>query len=65
MTPPIVLLALGSWEQHGAHLPFDTDTVIIEAVVDAAIRSVDPENTQFSVVPTVGVISPSKYSQSK
>lgn len=61
MTAPIVLLALGSWEQHGAHLPFDTDTVIIEAVVDAAIRSVDPENTQFSVVPTIGVTASDEH----
>ena len=61
MTPPIVLLALGSCEQHGAHLPFDTDTVIIESVVDAAIRSVDPENTQFSVVPTIGVTASDEH----
>ena len=61
MTPPIVLLALGSWEQHGAHLPFDTDTVIIESVVDAAIRSVDPESTQFSVVPTIGVTASDEH----
>ena len=61
MTPPIVLLALGSWEQHGAHLPFDTDTVIIESVVDAAIRSVDPENTQYSVVPTIGVTASDEH----
>ena len=61
MTPPIVLLALGSWEQHGAHLPFDTDTVIIESVIDAAIRSVDPENTQFSVVPTIGVTASDEH----
>ena len=61
MTPPIVLLALGSWEQHGAHLPFDTDTVIIESVVDAAIRSVDPENTQFSVEPTIGVTASDEH----
>jgi len=61
MTPPIVLLALGSWEQHGAHLPFDTDTVIIESVVDAAIRSVDPNNTQFSVVPTIGVTASDEH----
>jgi creatinine amidohydrolase len=61
MPAPIVLLALGSWEQHGAHLPFDTDTVIIEAVVDAAIRTVDPENTQFSVVPTIGVTASDEH----
>jgi creatinine amidohydrolase len=61
MTPPIVLLALGSWEQHGAHLPFDTDTVIIEAVVDAAIRTVDPENTSFSVAPTIGITASDEH----
>jgi mycofactocin system creatininase family protein len=61
MTSPIVLLALGSWEQHGAHLPFDTDTVIIEAVVDAAIRTVDPENTSFSVAPTIGITASDEH----
>jgi mycofactocin precursor peptide peptidase len=61
MTAPIVLLALGSWEQHGAHLPFDTDTVIIEAVVDVAMRSVDPNNSQFSVVPTIGVTASDEH----
>jgi creatinine amidohydrolase len=61
MTSPIVLLALGSWEQHGAHLPFDTDTVIIEAVVDAAIRTVDPENSHFFIVPTIGVTASDEH----
>ena len=61
MPAPIVLLALGSWEQHGAHLPFDTDTVIIEAVVDAAIRTVDPENTSFSVAPTIGITASDEH----
>ncbi len=55
MTSPIVLLALGSWEQHGAHLPFDTDTVIIKAVLDTAVRTVDPENTHFAIVPTIAI----------
>jgi creatinine amidohydrolase len=35
--------------------------VIIESVVDAAIRSVDPENTQFSVVPTIGVTASDEH----
>jgi creatinine amidohydrolase len=35
--------------------------VIIEAVVDAAIRTVDPENTQFSVVPTIGVTASDEH----
>ena len=55
MTSPIVLLALGSWEQHGTHLPCDTDTVIIEAVLDTAVRTVDPENNHFAIVPTIAI----------
>ena len=35
-TRPIVVVPLGSWEQHGAHLPPDTDSVIIAAVVERA-----------------------------
>jgi creatinine amidohydrolase len=30
-------------------------------VVDAAIRTVDPENTQFSVVPTIGVTASDEH----
>lgn len=33
---PIVLVPLGSTEQHGPHLPFATDAVIATAVADAA-----------------------------
>jgi mycofactocin system creatininase family protein len=32
---PLVLIPTGSTEQHGPHLPFDTDTVIAEAVTRA------------------------------
>jgi len=31
---PLVLVPVGSTEQHGPHLPFDTDTVIAAAVAD-------------------------------
>jgi creatinine amidohydrolase len=31
-----VILPLGSLEQHGPHLPFDTDTVCVQAVADQA-----------------------------
>jgi creatinine amidohydrolase len=34
----VLLVPLGSLEQHGPHLPFDTDTAIITAVVAAAAR---------------------------
>lgn len=33
---PIVLVPLGSTEQHGPHLPFTTDTIIAESVARAA-----------------------------
>lgn len=33
---PIVLVPLGSTEQHGPHLPFTTDTLIADAVAHAA-----------------------------
>ncbi|MEI8399069.1 MAG: creatininase family protein, partial [Actinomycetes bacterium] len=29
----VLLLPLGSFEQHGPHLPLDTDTIIIDSVV--------------------------------
>ena len=31
-----VILPLGSLEQHGPHLPFDTDTVCVQAIADAS-----------------------------
>ena len=34
----ILLLPLGSFEQHGPHLPLDTDTIIIDSVVTRALR---------------------------
>lgn len=38
---PVVIVPLGSWEQHGAHLPSSTDSVIIEAVVSRAAAGRD------------------------
>lgn len=34
---PIVMVPIGSTEQHGPHLPLDTDTVIAEAVAREAV----------------------------
>ena len=31
--PPLLVVPVGSVEQHGAHLPLDTDTRVAEAVV--------------------------------
>ena len=35
---PMVVVPVGSTEQHGPHLPLDTDTRIAAAVADAAVR---------------------------
>jgi mycofactocin system creatininase family protein len=38
---PVVLIAVGSTEQHGPHLPMSTDTLIAEEVVARAIHLTD------------------------
>ncbi len=52
---PIVVLALGSWEQHGPHLPLDTDTVIIDTVVQTALMLLNDAHQQFLVAPTISI----------
>ncbi len=37
---PLLILPLGAWEQHGPHLPLDTDTVIINRVVSEALQDI-------------------------
>ena len=39
-SPLDVIIPLGAFEQHGPHLPLDTDTLIAEAVADRAARGV-------------------------
>jgi creatinine amidohydrolase len=39
----IALLPIGSQEQHAAHLPMGTDTMLAEAVVDGALARLDGE----------------------
>ena len=38
----LVVGALGAIEQHGPHLPLDTDSVIAEALLEAALERLDP-----------------------
>lgn len=40
---PIVVVPVGSWEQHGPHLPFDTDTVIARAVITESLPIHEPK----------------------
>lgn len=51
---PLVLVPLGSTEQHGPHLPFSTDTLIATAVAQAAADEYrDHTATEVVVAPPV------------
>jgi len=41
---PIVVVPVGSWEQHGPHLPFDTDTRIAIAVIENSLAAFNSQN---------------------
>jgi mycofactocin precursor peptide peptidase len=51
VSSPILVIALGSWEQHGPHLPLDTDTRIAEELVGRLVRRLDDAVRG----PTIGV----------
>lgn len=49
---PLVLLPIGSTEQHGPHLPLSTDTVIAQAVAERAADALRPRSAgQVLVAP--------------
>lgn len=52
-TDPIVLVPLGSTEQHGPHLPLDTDAVIATAVANAAVQELGATRGDVVVAPTL------------
>lgn len=47
----IVVLPLGAHEQHGPHLPFETDTLIAQGVVDR-LRRLLPSDARVRFLPT-------------
>ena len=51
----ILLLPLGSFEQHGPHLPLDTDTIIIDAVIAQALDDSQINADLFMVAPTIAI----------
>ena len=53
----LVVVPLGSWEQHGPHLPPDTDSVIISAVVAAAAAG----RQGITVAPTLGITASDEH----
>ena len=49
----LLLVPVGSVEQHGPHLPLATDTMIANAVTRAAAERLDATGTQVLVAPSV------------
>ena len=50
----VALLPVSAIEQHGPHLPLDTDTVIAEELLAAALARLDPA-TEVLALPTQAV----------
>ncbi|MEO3760894.1 mycofactocin biosynthesis peptidyl-dipeptidase MftE [Mycobacterium sp. B14F4] len=54
-TPSALIVPVGSTEQHGPHLPLDTDTRIASAVAQAvADQLADREGSNWMVAPSIG-----------
>jgi creatinine amidohydrolase len=56
----LALLPMGAVEQHGPHLPLDTDACIAEGVAAAAMRRL-PDDVRVLVLPTVVVGSSDEH----
>lgn len=50
---PLVLVPLGSTEQHGPHLPLDTDTVVASVVCDALAERLSADGVDVVVAPAI------------
>ena len=50
---PLLAVPVGSCEQHGPHLPLDTDTRIATALADALVSSFDPGDVMVAPALTI------------
>ena len=57
----IVILPLGAWEQHGPHLPLDTDTFIIDTVVAHTLKNLNQLAADFVVAPTISITASDEH----
>ncbi len=58
---PILLLPLGAWEQHGPHLPLDTDTMIITRVVADVLRHSDLQSINVMSAPAISITASDEH----
>ncbi len=59
----ILVLPVGATEQHGPHLPFNTDTVIAEAVAEAAVNEVGAA-VEAWLLPTLAITKSNEHAWS-
>jgi len=50
---PLVIVPLGSTEQHGPHLPFSTDSLVASAVATGVAASLSADGRSVVIAPTV------------
>lgn len=58
---PLLILPLGAWEQHGPHLPLDTDTIIINRVVSDVITDQVLSTIDVVVAPTIAITASDEH----
>lgn len=58
LSAPVVLVPVGSFEQHGPHLPLDTDTRIAEALCDELQSLL---NIDSVIAPSIGVAASGEH----
>ncbi len=57
----ILVLSLGSWEQHGPHLPLDTDSVIVGRVVRDALSHSSVNEKEFICAPLLPITASDEH----
>ena len=58
---PILLLPLGAWEQHGPHLPLDTDTIIVTRVISDVLRHEDLHTVNVMTAPALSITASDEH----
>jgi creatinine amidohydrolase len=58
---PILLLPLGAWEQHGPHLPLDTDTIIVTRVIADVLRHEELRTVNVMTAPALSITASDEH----
>ena len=53
--PPVLVVPVGSCEQHGPHLPLATDAIVAEARSVALVEAIDGGVERFLIAPAIAV----------